>query len=91
MDHRSNINSKTRKHLEENTCKSPSDLRLGQDFLAMVPKAKSIKEEADKLDLICLGRRLKTFMVFSLQISALFKSFITIYFYNKKRKYIKPT
>lgn len=64
MDHRSNINSKTRKHLEENIWESPSDLRLGQGFLAMVLKAKSIKEEADKLDLICLGRRLKDFYGF---------------------------
>ena len=56
MDHRPNVKSKTRKLLKENTGENLSDLRLGKDFLDMTTKAKSIKEQVDKLDFICLGR-----------------------------------
>lgn len=44
MHHRPNVKSKTINHLEENTRENLSYLRLGQDFLDMTPKAKSIKE-----------------------------------------------
>lgn len=64
MDHRPNVKSKTRKLLKENTGEKKkentgenlSDLRLGKDFLDMTTKARSIKEQVDKLDFICLGR-----------------------------------
>lgn len=49
-----NVKSKTINHLEENTGENLYDLRLGQDFLDMTPKAKSIKRT---LDFIRLGRR----------------------------------
>lgn len=63
MDHRPNVKSKTRKLLKENTGEKKKktqekifDLRLGKDFLDMTTKARSIKEQVDKLDFICLGR-----------------------------------
>lgn len=45
IDHRTNHTLKPIISLEENTGKHFCDLRSGKDFLPIIPKAHSIKEE----------------------------------------------
>lgn len=45
MDHRSNINAKAKKLLEENTGEFLHDLEEGNDFLNRIAKALTIREK----------------------------------------------
>ena len=66
MDYRLKLKSKTRKLLKENIWENLFEFRLSKDFLDMTTKTKSLREQVDKLDFICLVRWLKDIILWFL-------------------------
>lgn len=66
MDYRLKVKSKTRKLLKENIWENLFEFKLSKDFLDMTTKTKSLREQVDKLDFICLVRWLKDIILWFL-------------------------